>query len=197
MGIKQILPVDSSSTDDNGGITFTHTIDQPGFYLLIFPGGARLSLLMEKNEHLRISGNLKEKLTDLTISGSRGSELLMQFFRETAKNILKIDSIKSVLIKHEGTDDFLAVSLQADSAFQEIQGDQKKIEEEFIDRNPGSLASLIVLNFSFGQEPVLKMKDDYAYYIKAGYLYKYYPENRHVIYHLKRILASINKTKYQ
>jgi hypothetical protein len=85
--------------------------------------------------------------------------------------------------------------MTADSLFFRISGDQKKLEKDFIDRNPQSLASLIVLNYSFGQKPVLTMEEDLSYYRKLTGLYRIYPKNKHVLFHLARISLFMNNLK--
>jgi hypothetical protein len=92
-----------------------------------------------------------------------------------------------VLLRNEGSEDFFRISMMADSAFSGITEEQKKLEQDFIDRNPQSLASLVVLNYSFGLKPVLTPESDLSYYRKLTDLYKRYPTNKHVQFHLKRM----------
>ena len=195
MDVKEVNSLDSASIDKEGKYTFTHQLDQPGFYILIFPGGRHLILVMKKGEELFITGDLRDTNGVFNFSGSDESQLLYDFFQATMKNKIRIDSIKRVLRDHEGSDDFLRFSMTADSLFLRISEDQKKSEKEFIDRNPESLASLIVLNYSFGPKPVLTMEEDMSYYQKLTGLYRIYPENKHVIFHLERIKLFINNHK--
>jgi hypothetical protein len=195
MDLKEVIPLDSSNIGNDGKINFSHKTDQPGFYFLTFPGGRRIILLMKGGENLLLKGDLKEPFSDFTISGSKGSELLEGFFHATLKNKIRIDSIKRALRSKEGSEDFLRFSMTADSLFFRISGDQKKLEKDFIDRNPQSLASLIVLNYSFGPKPVLTMEEDLSYYQKLTVLYRIYPKNKHVLFHLARVSLFMNNLK--
>ncbi|MGA2824466.1 MAG: DUF4369 domain-containing protein [Bacteroidales bacterium] len=195
MDLKEVIPLDSSNIGNDGTINFSHKTDQPGFYLLTFPGGRRIVLLMKRGENLLLKGDMKEPSSDFTISGSEGSELLEGFFHATLKNKIRIDSIKRTLRSKEGSEDFLRFSMTADSLFFRISGDQKKLEKDFIDRNPQSLASLIVLNYSFGSKPVLTMEEDLSYYQKLTGLYTIYPKNKHVLFHLARLRLFMNNLK--
>jgi hypothetical protein len=150
---------------------------------------------MKRGENLLLKGDLKEPFSDFTISGSKGSELLEGFFHATLKNKIRIDSIKRALRSKEGSEDFLRFSMTADSLFFRISGDQKKLEKDFIDRNPQSLASLIVLNYSFGPKPVLTMEEDLSYYQKLTGLFRIYPKNKHVLFHLDRVRLFMNNLK--
>jgi len=195
MDLKEVIPLDSSNIGNDGKIKFSHKPDQPGFYFLKFPGGKRIVLLLKRGENLFLKGDLKEPSSDITISGSEGSELLEGFFHATLKNKIKIDSIKRALCSKEGSEDFLRFSMASDSLFFRISGDQKKLEKDFIDRNPHSLASLIVLNYSFGPKPVLTMEEDLSYYQKLTGLYRIYPKNKHVLFHLARVSLFMKNLK--
>jgi hypothetical protein len=194
MGVKETIPLDSARID-NGKINLFHKIEQPGFYLLIFPSGKRLTLVMKKGEDLFITGDITGPTSDFQLSGSPDSQLLQTFFRATMKNKNRIDSIKKVLLMHEGCDDFLRFSMMADSLFSRISGDQRKLEKEFIDQHLVSLASLIVLNFAFGPKPVLTMEEDLPYYLKLTSLFSFYPKNKHVLFHLARVNLFLNHSK--
>jgi hypothetical protein len=187
MGVKEITPLDSTNIDPAGKFQFSCKTSQPGFYLLIFPDGSRITLVIKNGENLILDGNRKDPIADYIISGSQDSQLLQDFFHATMKNKIRIDSIKNILKSHEGSDDLLIISMIADSSFSVINTDQKKLEKAFIDKHPTSLASLIVLNFSFGPKPVLLMDEDFPYYEKLTGLARVYPTNKHVIYHLERV----------
>lgn len=195
MDVSEVVALDSANTDIDGKVNFSSRIDQAGFYLLEFPDGRRVLLVIDRGEEIFIRGNSKDKSGDLRLSGSPASQLLEQFFHETLKNRAGIDSVKQALKRHEGSDDFLRFSMAADSLFFRISGNQKKLEKEFIDRNPLSLASLIVLNYSFGQTPVLTLEEDLPYYQKLTGLYRIYPKNKHVLYHLARVRLFMNSQK--
>jgi len=195
MDVKQAIALDSAVISKDGNVVFTHAVDQPGFYLLVFPDGKRITLVIQKGEDLVIKGDLKDPEGKMTITGSEDSELLENFFRSTLKNKAGIDSVKNILRAHEGSDDFLKVSMTADSLFSGISVNQKKTEKEFIDSHTNSLASLIVLNYSFGPRPILSMEEDLPYYLKLTNLCRLYPKNKHVLYHLTRVSLYLNNLK--
>jgi len=195
MDVKEVIALDSANIGKNGKVDFSHQLDQPGFYLFMFPEGRQVILVMKRGENLLIKGDLRDPAGAFSLSGSEGSQLLESFFQATNKNKVRIDSLKRVLRNHEGSGDFLRFSMTADSMFFRISEDQKKSEKEFIDRNPQSLASLIVLNYSFGPKPVLTMEEDLPYYQKLTSLYRIYPKNKHVLFHLARVSLFLNNLK--
>ena len=93
-----------------------------------------------------------------------------------------------MLHEHEGSPDFLKVSSDADAGFQRISENQRKLELEFLHNNPNSLACLIVLNYSFGPQPILDIDHDFACYQRVdSSLQLICPQNKHLIYHHKRV----------
>jgi len=195
MDVKEVISLDSARIGKDGKVNFSHQLDQPGFYLLMFPFGRRVVLVMKRGEDLFITGDLRDTAGALNLSGSEGSQLLEDFSHATMKNKARIDSLKRVLRNHEGSEDLLRYCMIADSVFFRISKDQKKLEMEFIDKNPQSLASLIVLNYSFGPTPVLTMEEDLPYYQKLTSLYRIYPKNKHVLFHLARVRLFMNNLK--
>jgi hypothetical protein len=195
MDVKEMIPIDSANIGKDGEVSFTQKLDQPGFYLLLFTNGKRLVLVMKRGEDLQITGDLKNPDKEFSLAGSEESLLLENFFRATMKNKARIDSVKRVLSRAEGSADFLRVGMTADSLFLRISGDQEKLEKDFIDRNSQSLASLIVLNYSFGPKPVLTLEEDLPYYQKLTNLYSIYPTNKHVLFHLTRVNLFLNNLK--
>lgn len=195
LDVKQVVPLDSAALSNDGKVMFEHAIDQPGFYLLIFPDGTRMTLVVRKGEDVLIRGDLKEAAETFSAEGSEGTEMLVSFFRKTLQNKVRIDSIKNILRNSEGSDDFLKVSMMADSLFSCIASDQKKIGKDFIDNHRNSLASLIVLNYAFGPRPVLTMEDDLPYYLKLTGLWRLYPQNKHLLFHMERVSLYLNNLK--
>ena len=99
------------------------------------------------------------------------------------------DSLTDLLHQHQYDDDYYQLTLSTDEIFGRIWEDQKSFERNFIDRHPGSLATLLVLDYAFGPRPVLSEQDDWDYYKKVdSVLMKKYPTNKHVLFHHKRMM---------
>ena len=189
MDINAIVPLDSSAIDPSGNVLFTRNASQAGFYFLKFPDKKKIILLLDKGENLEISGDCRNLSTNLVIKGSTGSLLLADFFRTTNMNRRSVDSLKALIHEHEGDADFLQVSMNADAAFRQIAEIQRKEELTFLKKNPNSLACLIVLNYSFGPRPILDIDHDFNVYKAVdSCLQRVYPQNKHVIYHHKRVM---------
>jgi thiol-disulfide isomerase/thioredoxin len=74
--------------------------------------------------------------------------------------------------------DFQLIKNSLDSAYLQIFNDQKEKVVDFINRNPGSLASLLVISENFGPNPLLSEKTHPELYLKLdSALMLAHPEN--------------------
>ncbi len=187
MGINDVIPLDSVNTDPEGKFSLSCEMKEPGFYLLTF-SNVKIILVPQAGEKMLLQADLSRPSRTYEVSGSEDTRLLRKFLVESAVNMTRIDSVKEVLLQHEDHEDFYVVSMQADSAFQKISHDQTRLEKQFIDAHPHSLASLIVLSYSLGGGPVLDEEEYFGYYKKLdSTLTKTYPSNKHVLYHHRRV----------
>jgi hypothetical protein len=192
LDLQDIKTLDSVVIGPQGKFSFTYSPADQGFYLLKLQNGRLITLLLNKGENVTIKGDLKSFPRNFEVSGSRESMLLEQFYDHTTMNKEKGDSLMDVLHTHQYASDYYKITISFDTLFQGIWQDQRKFEKNFIDKNIRSLASLLVLNYTFGPRPVLSKDEDFAYYLKVdSSMMKSFPTNKHVIYHHKRI------TEYQ
>lgn len=190
MDVNAIHPMDSVTVDPGGNILFKFKPTQAGFYILRFPDKKKIILLLDTNETLEIKGDCDKPAEDLLLQGSPGTLLLADFFRETSSNRKAVDSLKLLIHEHEGRPDFLTINTEADDRFRKIISNQRAIELRFLQKNPNSLACLIVLNYTFDRrQPILDIDQDLRLYQQVdSSLTIHYPNNKHLKYHHQRIL---------
>jgi len=186
--VDGIINLDSIILDDKGKFKFRYKPSDAGFYLLKSVTGEKILLLLEKDESVKVFSNFDKVPFSYEVSGSPGSLLLKEYFFQTSVNLCKADSLTSILIKLKGTPEFFQRSIAFDTLFNKIINDQKTVEKTFISKNKNSLASLIVLNYTFGMLPVLKEDEDFNLYLLLdSTLTKSYPFNKHVLFLHKRV----------
>jgi hypothetical protein len=189
LDVDSIHNLDSVTLDDKGLFRFRFNLSDAGFYILKSSSGEYILLLLEKEEEVNVSADIKKQPFDYQVSGSPGSILLKDFYDHTLINLLKADSLRSVLMKNRESPSFYQLSLTFDSLFLKLTDDQKNIEKSFILRNPNSLASLIVLNYKLGMNPVLTPEEDFPLFLKLdSALSLKYPDNKHVVFHHQRVI---------
>jgi Domain of unknown function (DUF4369) len=187
--VDSIHDLDSAILDENGFFRFKCKLLEPGFYVVKSISGEYIFLLLEKNEEVTVDADFRKQPFNYTVNGSPGSELLKEFYDLTLPNLIKADSLRSVLMQNRESPDFYKLSLSFDTIFMKIFDDQKIIEKAFIDKNQSSLASLIVLNYKFGMMPVLNTEEDFPIFLKLdSALSMRYPANKHAVFHHQRVI---------
>ncbi|MCD4791215.1 MAG: TlpA family protein disulfide reductase, partial [Bacteroidales bacterium] len=145
-------------------------------------------LQLEKNETVKVNSNNDYFSTQYEVKGSPGSQLLMEFECFMTKQKQRVDSLAYVFKTSQGKPDFYNTKLKLDSIYVIVYNDQRRYVKEFIGKNPGSLASLIIINSKLGNNKVMDEEEDFIYFHRIdSALTINYPENKHTIDHHNRI----------
>lgn len=188
LGTKEIHNLDSVNIDAGGGFTFQLIPPETGFYMLKAPSGKVLVMMIGQGDTIQLGGDFSEFPDKIELRANKEASLLHDFFLFTRINEKAVDSLEMLLVEMQDSAGYYKLTESADTAFQKIWYRQKAYEESFINQNPGSLASLIVLNYSFGMSPVLSPDEDFGFYLKLDSgLARTNPGNKHVIYHHQRV----------
>jgi hypothetical protein len=194
LDVDSIHNLDSITLDETGLFRFRFNPSETGFYIIKSSSGEYILLLLEKNEEVNVFADLKKQPFFYQVDGSPGSALLKEFYDHTLINLITADSLRSALMENRESPDFYKLSLSFDSLFQKLIDRQKIIEKTFIQQNPNSLASLIVLNYKFGMTPVLNPEEDFQVFRKIdSTLLIRYPSNKHVAFHHQRVVEYIRQ----
>ena len=189
MDTHEIYSIDSVVLDHSGKFSFSPIVKEPGFWLLKAPTGKILVLLLNPGDKVELSGSARNLPDNIILKGPEETLLLNDFFHLTRMNERKADSLEMILAGRQDSSDYYQVTQKLDTCFRQIWESQRNIEIAFINKHPGSMASLVVLNYAFGMSPVLSPEDDYIYYQKLdSALNRKFPENKHVKFHHQRIL---------
>jgi hypothetical protein len=189
LDVDSIHNLDSIMLDEKGLFRFSVNPSDAGFYILKSSTGEYILLLLEKEEEVNVFADLKNQPFDYKVNGSPGSILLKEFYDQTLINLLKADSLRSLLMENRDSPSFYQLSVSFDTLFLKLMEDQKAIETTFIHKNPNSLASLIVLNYKFGMMPVMTTEEDFPIFLKLdSALSMGYPSNKHVAFHHQRVM---------
>jgi peroxiredoxin len=181
--VYQVLPsgkplIDSVSTDAEGKFTISLAVEKAGYYTLKSSSTDEITLVIAPGENLILSGDGKALRNNYTVTGSKDSELLAGFNQFTMANLKKVDSLSGVFTESRMKPDFQLIKNSLDSAYLQIFNDQKEKVIDFINRNPGSLASLLVISENFGPNPLLSEKTHPELYLKLdSALMIAHPEN--------------------
>ncbi len=179
---NDVIPVDTFETDDAGNFSYRGSIQESSFYILRIDQDNFITLLIEPGEEILIYGDADKFKNNYSVKGSKGSKLLSRLYRSLNCNQLKLDSLSEVYVSARNADNFREVKKELEQAYKTILQDQKKYVKRFIKKNPQSLASIIALYQSFGNQLLLNEQDHFAYYeLLSKSLSEVYPTNKHVL----------------
>ena len=189
LDVGSLHGIDSVTLDDMGLFRFTCHPEEEGFYILKFPNGDHIMLLAGSGDEVFVEADRSKQPFTYSVKGSPGSSILQEFYSRTNENLSKADSLRSVLMQNRESSDFYQLSLSFDTLFMKIIENQRLLEKTLIMQNPGSLASLMILNYKFGPGTVLNMEDDFQVYKDLdSVLTEKFPSNKHVLFHHQRII---------
>jgi len=186
---KSIRKVDSAILNEGGKFRFLVKVPEPGFYMVQSQQGKVLVLYARPGDTIDLTGSMISFPDNITVKGPEETLKLEGFFRFTRQNEKRVDSLENLLVEKQDSAGYYPLTLRIDTAFRQIWESQRDYEKAFITRNPGSLISLIALNYAFGFSTVLSPDEDSVWYRKLdSALMKRYPGNKHVKYHHRRLL---------
>lgn len=180
--VEDMKVLDSTNVDNKGLFFFRHKPEHTGFYVIRISENNFVTLLAEKGETIRLTGDARELANTYQVEGSEGSALIHTINVTTRDNYRQVDSLRELFEKHRYDDNFIEIKNNLDSAYYNIIKNHKDFITGFIDKNTTSMASIIALYQSFGQNPVLNEKEDFAYFEKlSDALIERYPGNPHTL----------------
>ncbi len=186
----QTLGVDSVETDERGEFSFELHVPQAGFYLLRSEGGDFIVLLLEPGEEVALRSATGRIDLTTEAAGSPGTNHLLEFERFMDHQRRRIDSLAQVYNERRGEPGFMELKGKLDSLYLTYFDEQRARVFRFIDRHPGSLASLLMLNRKLGQAEVIDEEEDFIYLHRVDSLLQLsYPDNKHTADHHRRVKA--------
>lgn len=195
LAVDSLTTIDSVAIDNQGAFSFETSIDEPGFYLLGTKADNFITLLIDQGEDIRVEGDALQLASVYKVSGSPGSQLLWELQQHTRMNYEKSDSLLQVLNESHVHPRFDSIKTEIDSAYTNIYNDQKSFLRNFIQKNSGSLSSLMALYQIFGRIRMINEREDGDLFEKVDHdLSAKYPDNQYVADLHKRV-GTLKKEK--
>ena len=174
--------IDSAVVNEEGEFSFKVKPKELAFYIVKIKKDNFITLLIDKGETIDLTADARQLARTYTVSGSVGSDKVKELKKLTIFYDDKLDSITQVYLNSKKKDNYAEIKASIDSTFKKIFFDYKNSLKDFINKNTGSLASIIALYQQFGRQEVFKAydKDDFAYFEKLdNALIAAYPDNPH------------------
>ncbi len=194
LNVRSFKVLDSVKVKAKGRFSFRIKQDSAGFLLLGNADNNFLTLQTEPGEKIEIT--LKSQLfqSDYLVSGSPGSSLLKVFFDQNKNSKSKVDSLGRIFNNSRESSDFTKIRARLDSSYNTISSEVKKSATSIILKNLSSLASVYILNQSFGPALIFSEKDDFELFrLTDSAVFLRYPTNKHSIDHHQRVHEIIQR----
>ncbi|MCK9618395.1 MAG: AhpC/TSA family protein [Lentimicrobiaceae bacterium] len=191
--IEELTPrnmkvIDSCYIEKDGSFLLSFKPKESGFYVIHHKEEDYITLVLNKGETVEITADAKQLNTSYTLKGSKGSEILWEYYTRTHKNYQRVDSLTEVFKKSQGKPDFATIRNQLDSTFAVIFKEQQDFTRLLIEKNTNSLASLILINQRFGPHSLFTEEEDFALFEKLDKgLSSTFPENKNTLDHHQRV----------
>jgi len=164
----ELITVDSSVIKDDGTFSFSWKIESPSFYLIKTDETNFLTMLLESGHNISIKAYQDSLNYPLSITGSKGTELMNEYNRRLLRTIVQLKKLYDVYIQNLGAEQLTAVMDRLDSLAQIRLDELNTYTKEYIDENLNSLVSLFALYQQVAPgELILHPEKDLEYYVKV------------------------------
>ncbi len=194
--VNSITPLDSVLIDPEGNFIFDLKVSETGFYILRTLSDNYVLLLIEPDIPTVLNASSELFSDGYEVQGSKDSKLLRDFEQFMTHQKWKVDSLAIELNNSKGQVNFFEKKLELDSVYLQIYTLQRDYVINFVETNPTSLATLIVINRKLGNNKILDEEEDFIYFHRLdSTLMSQYPDNKHALDHHKRV-KQIRGDKY-
>lgn len=185
---KEIIPIDTIKLDEKGHFVFEYEMPYQSFYNVKVSDADFVMLLPENGETIALTGEYNRFSPTYQVEGSKGSVLLWQLNDYSLYGTKRLDSIitafNDLCRSCNGDTNCIKKRKPAlDSVFKQAFSEQQTYVVNFLERNKGSLATLIALYKMYNGNPLINPQtEDFAFYEEvADALEKTMPDNKHTI----------------
>ena len=137
--------IDSAKMDQAGEFNLKGKVSNPTFFLLKLSEGNFATLLLDSTEHATITGSYKHFASDYTVGGSDNSSKVRELTFGYARAKAKMDSIRLLYNKHQYDAGSQSELERMNKEYLKIAGDYSIYVNDFVKRNPFSMASAYAL----------------------------------------------------
>jgi cytochrome oxidase Cu insertion factor (SCO1/SenC/PrrC family) len=178
--ISDQIRFDSVKLDKEGKFKFEGKTSSPVFYQLKLSKNSFVTLLVDSAENAFIKGSYKNFTRDYKVSGSIGSENLLDLDNRFFKAKLQIDSLRKLCDSHRNDPVYSSKIEEWDAYRNVVKTDHSNYVTAFVKRNPFSLSSVYALYQKWNENDFV-INDLQTMKTAASALFSVYPKNEQVI----------------
>ncbi len=193
---SELATVDSVKIGEDGKFNFEREITLPTFYVLKISNTSFFTILSEPGEKLRIEAKFDSLNVPGSISGSKGTEKMVEYNKALKNTVAKLMSLREIYTQNSDNPELPKVIQSLDSMAQKYLDEINIYTKKYIDENINSLVSLVALYQQVGPRVyVLDPVKDLRYFVKVdSSLFKQFPESAPVKSLHEQVQTLISKT---
>jgi len=171
--------VDSVILDENGHFSFSGDLVTPNLFMLTAGQMNYISLIIKPGEKINIDADVTNMIENYEIKGSPDSKLLKDYTSKLMSSIKELTNLAQVYHDSIQSPNFASIKEDLKVKSEKITEDMRSFTVRFIEDNPGSLATLMVLYQQLSpNQYVLDPIADLTYYVTIdSTLHEKYPES--------------------
>ncbi len=175
---NELTTVDSVKVSADGKFSFKGEIKNPAFYLVKFNDNNFLTLLVDPGDKIILDAKHDSLNFPVSVEGSEGTEQMAIYNRTMSKTINKLRALNDIYMKNSDNPNLAAVMDSLDNLAQGYLEEINEYTKKYIDRNLGSLVSLVALYQQVAPSVyVLNPEKDISYFEKVdSSMYSKYPD---------------------
>jgi len=182
MKVNNLEPIDSMAVDESGNFSFKEDLLFPNFFILQKNDKDYITLIINPGEHISISGDGENMLENYEITGSDDSKLLKDFTGHLMSSVQKMMDLQQVYYDSIKSTNLSTITTELTQKSDKITQEMRQFTISFIEKNTGSLASLMALYQQLApRQYILDPSADFSYYaLVDSVLNEKYPESEPV-----------------
>jgi len=194
---NELKTVDSIKVSEDGTFSFKREIQSPAFYLIKTNNNNFLTMLLEPGDDISLTANKDSLNYPLLLSGSKGTELMVEYNKTLRKTIDKLTGLNKIYMENSNSPELPTVIETLDSLAQSYLTEINSYTKGYIDKNLTSLVSLVALYQQVAPNVyVLNPSNDLKYFIKVdSALSILYPEYEPVTSLHKQVVELVANVK--
>jgi len=192
--VNDLILIDSAIISTADEFSFSAHPEETTFNRLRFEDGNFITIVLSHGEQIEITAKADEFPPDYGVSGNDDSQILQNYFTETHQRQLSFDHLREEFFNSTHLDDFYLIRERIDRELEQLISDQRNFTIQIIEENPGSFASLLLLNQRFTNQVMVDPVANFRLFeLTDSALMKKYPQNSHVLEHHRRVSEMRNQ----
>ena len=194
---KKMHIIDSALVEEDELFSFLVKPKYAGFYIVSSRKNDNVFLIGNMGETITLTGDANHLSSTWNAKGSDETRLYLNYWNVSRKQLRQIDSLTVLFRSIHMNPESMVSRIRMDSVFNAIMETQRVAATRFINKNKGSLASLLVIDAKFSKIPLFYEERDINYFkmLDSG-LSKTYKGNPMVVDFHERVQQILMRIKY-